>query len=138
MKRKLIIFPIATLFTLNSALAQQPDTSKLITIDAKSFKMVETPAEFPGGAEGWRKYLEQNLEYPKKAYRKNIQGAVKVQFIVKPDGTVSEVQVLNDPGGGLAEEAVRIVKSGPNWKPATQNSKKVIYRHIQSITFKLE
>ena len=137
MKRKRIIFSIAALIALNIAHGQNSDTGNLKTIDLSTFKKVETPAEFPGGPKGWRKYLEQNLEYPKKAYKKKIQGAVRVQFIVKPDGTVSEVQALNDPGGGLAEEAVRIIESGPKWKPATQNGKKVIYRHIQSITFKL-
>jgi protein TonB len=45
---------------------------------------------------------------------------------------------LNDPGGGLAEEAVRIIKNGPKWIPAEQNNKKVFYRHIQSLTFRLE
>jgi protein TonB len=61
-----------------------------------------------------------------------------VQFIVDKTGKVSSVLPMNDPGGGLAEEAVRVIAKGPNWTPASQNGKKVIYRHIQSITFALE
>jgi protein TonB len=57
---------------------------------------------------------------------------------VDREGNISEVQSLNDPGDGLAEEAVRIIKKGPKWKPAEQNGRKVIYRHIQAVTFRLE
>ena len=63
---------------------------------------------------------------------------MRVQFIVDKEGNISDVQALNDPGEGLAGEAVRIIKKGPKWKPAEQNGRKVIYRNIQSITFRLE
>jgi protein TonB len=104
----------------------------------KVFTKVENPAEFPGGADAWRRYLERNLNYPESAQENGTQGVVKVQFVVDKEGNISEVQSLNDPGDGLAEEAVRIIKKGPKWKPAEQNGRKVIYRHIQSITFRLE
>lgn len=98
----------------------------------------ETPAAFYGGMEGWRKYLEQNLHYPKKAQRKNIEGVVRVQMIVLQDGSVSEIKALNDPGAGLAEEAERVIRDGPKWKPAFQNGRKVTYGFVQTITFQLE
>lgn len=104
----------------------------------KVFTKVEVPAEFPGGADAWRRYLERSLQYPEAAQENGIQGVVRVQFIVDKEGNISEVQALNDPGEGLAEEAVRIIKKGPKWVPAEQNGRKVIYRHIQSITFRLE
>ncbi|MCC6760142.1 MAG: TonB family protein [Chitinophagaceae bacterium] len=104
----------------------------------KVFTKVENPAEFPGGPDAWRRYLERNLQYPDDAQENGTQGVVKVQFIVDKEGNISEVQALNDPGDGLAEEAVRIIKRGPKWTPAEQNGRKVIYRHIQAITFRLE
>jgi protein TonB len=104
----------------------------------KIFTKVENPAEFPGGLDGWRRYLERNLNYPESAQDNGTQGVVRVQFIVDRDGNISEVQSLNDPGDGLADEAVRIIKKGPKWKPAEQNGRKVVYRHIQSITFQLQ
>ena len=104
----------------------------------KVFTKVENPAEFPGGQDAWRRYLERSLQYPEAAQENGTQGVVRVQFIVDKEGNISEVQALNDPGEGLAEEAVRIIKKGPKWKPAEQNGRKVIYRHIQSITFRLE
>ena len=104
----------------------------------KIFTKVEKPAEFPGGADGWRKYLEGNLKYPKKAWRKNTQGVVRVQFVIDRQGVVKEVKSMNDPGDGLAEEAVRVIQESGKWIPAEQKGRKVIYRHIQAITFKLE
>lgn len=104
----------------------------------KVFTKVENPAEFPGGQDAWRRYLERSLQYPEAAQENGTQGVVRVQFIVDKEGNISEVQALNDPGEGLSEEAVRIIKKGPKWKPAEQNGRKVIYRHIQSITFRLE
>jgi periplasmic protein TonB len=104
----------------------------------KVFTKVENPAEFPGGPDAWRRYLERNLQYPDNAQENGTQGVVRVQFIVDKEGNISEVQSLNDPGDGLAEEAVRIIKKGPKWTPAEQNGRKVIYRHIQAITFRLE
>jgi len=104
----------------------------------KVFTKVENPAEFPGGQDAWKRYLERSLQYPDAAQESGTQGVVRVQFIVDKEGNISEVQALNNPGDGLAEEAVRIIKKGPKWKPAEQNGRKVIYRHIQAITFKLE
>jgi protein TonB len=104
----------------------------------KIFTKVENPAEFPGGQSEWTRYLQKNLRYPDNAIDNGTQGVVRVQFIVDREGNISEVQSLNDPGDGLAEEAVRIIKKGPKWKPAEQNGRKVIYRHIQAITFRLE
>jgi protein TonB len=104
----------------------------------KVFTKVENPAEFPGGPDAWRRYLERNLRYPEAAQENGTQGVVRVEFIVDKEGNISEVRALNDPGDGLAEEAVRIIKKGPKWIPAEQNGRKVIYRHIQAITFRLE
>ncbi len=136
---KHLFFTLFFLFFLSMGLmAQSPVPTPAEGPDSKVFTKVDKPAEFPGGAEGWRDYIMQNLKYPKKAIKKNIQGVVRVQFLVDKSGNISEVKAINDPGGGLAEEAVRIITNGPQWRPAEQNGKKVIYRHIQAITFRLE
>ncbi len=117
----------------NSATAkgrQQTDTAQKKYADEK-------PATFPGGIDSWRKYLEANLHYPKKAQKKQIEGLVRVQMVVDVNGNIGEVEAMNDPGGGLAAEAVRVVKEGPKWIPAFQNGKNVTYRFVQSITFAL-
>lgn len=106
-------------------------------LSTKVWTKVEIPAEFPGGQGEWTRYLQKNLRYPDAAIENGTQAVVRVQFIVDRDGNISEVVALNNPGDGLAEEAVRIIKKGPKWTPAEQNGSKVIFRNIQAITFRL-
>jgi periplasmic protein TonB len=102
------------------------------------FTKVEVAAQFPGGIDGWRRYLERNLAYPEAAQENGTQGVVRVQMVVDKDGNITEVQALNDPGEGLAEEAMRVIKKGPKWVPAEQNGRKVTYRFVQTVTFQLQ
>jgi hypothetical protein len=101
------------------------------------FTVVQIPAEFPGGLPGWAKYLERNLNRDLPVDKGAPPGkyTVIVSFIIDRNGNLSEVKAENDPGYGTAEEAVRVIKTGPLWKPAFQNRKSVIYQHRQSITF---
>ncbi|MES2647558.1 MAG: TonB family protein [Bacteroidota bacterium] len=102
------------------------------------FCIYERPAQFKGGANGWRRFLEQNLEYPNYAQKKGIQGVVKVQFIVSKSGGVSDFAILLSPHESLSKEVLRLMAISPGWQPAIQFNHPVTYRHIQSITFKLE
>ena len=103
----------------------------------KVFTVVQIPAEFPGGLPAWAKYLERNLnrDLPVDNGAPPGKYTVIVSFIVDKNGGISEVQAENDPGYGTKDEAVRVIKKGPSWKPAVQNGRNVIYRHRQSITF---
>jgi protein TonB len=101
------------------------------------FEHPEIAAHFPGGKDAWRRYLERNLVYPENAQENEIQGTIKLQFIVDAEGNISDVTALNNLGGGLAEEAARIISHGPKWIPAEQHGEKVISRHIQTVTFRL-
>ncbi|TAD92154.1 MAG: energy transducer TonB [Bacteroidetes bacterium] len=102
------------------------------------YRVVEHAAEFPGGIAAWRRYLQSHLNYPEAAQENGAQGQVRVQFVVDKTGNISAVEALNDPGYGIADEAVRIIRRGPKWKPAQQNGQFVNYRHIQTIVFALE
>jgi protein TonB len=103
--------------------------------DDTIFRKVEIPAEFPGD---WKRFLERNLIYPEQAIENHTEGVVKLQFIVDKSGDISEITALNDPGDGLAEEAIRIIRKCPKWHPAEQNGRKVNYMHIQTIIFRLQ
>jgi TonB family protein len=99
---------------------------------------LEKMAEFKGGVEAWRRYLERNLKYPESAVNNGVQGVVRVQFNIDKEGRVSDVHALNNPGDALVQEAERIIKESGRWEPAIQYNRKVIYRHIQSVTFSLQ
>lgn len=105
----------------------------------KTFTKVENPATFPGGPDAWRRFLERALSnYPEQAQENGTQGVVRVQMVVDKEGNISEVKALNDPGDGLGDYAVSIIKKGPKWIPAEQNGRKVTYRFVQTITFQLQ
>ncbi len=105
----------------------------------KIFTVVQIAAEFPGGLNGWTKYLQRNLNssLPVENGAPSGKYTVVVSFIVSKDGSISDVVAENDPGYGTKAEALRVITKGPNWKPAVQNGRNVIYRHKQSITFQV-
>ncbi len=69
------------------------------------------------------KYIATHLVYPREAKEQGIHGKVIVRFIVDGDGKLIDPQVVEPLGGGCDEEALRIVKSMPNWIPALINNK---------------
>lgn len=71
------------------------------------------------------KFLGEHMAYPPKAERMNIQGKVIVKFVVDEEGNITNVEALTHLGGGLEQEAIRVVKLMPRWKPAMQEGKPV-------------
>lgn len=114
----------------------------------KVFQKVEIDAEFPGGANGWTRYvtreIERNIDELQDDGR---SGTVVVLFIVDKEGGVSEVRALPcseagvgnclPPNSKLAEIAVNAIKKGPKWKPAVQNGRNVKAYRRQPVTFQL-
>ncbi len=86
---------------------------------------VEEDPEFPGGLEALAKFLAENIQYPQLAKENNITGKVYLTFVVEKNGTVGNVKILRDIGGGCGAEAVRVVKSMPKWKPGKQQGQAV-------------
>ena len=98
---------------------------------------MERESYFPGGERAWRIFLQENLEYPAKAKRKNIQGTVVVQFIVNTDGTISDIQTISGPEE-LKQAAMNVIKKSPNWIPAFQYGKNVKSYKKQPVGFALQ
>ena len=106
--------------------------------EAEVFKVVEEMPEFPGGTAKLLEYIQKNMKYPMMARESDIQGKVYVQFVVEPDGSISNVQVLRGIGGGCDEEAVRVVQSMPKFKPGKQRGQPVRVQYMVPIVFKLQ
>ena len=102
------------------------------------FSVCEEMPEFPGGTEKFMEYLSGNIKYPEAAKDKNISGRVFIQFVIEKDGSVTNVKVMRGIGGGCDEEAVRVVKAMPKWKPGKQKGKPVRVSYILPIVFKLD
>jgi periplasmic protein TonB len=90
----------------------------------------------PKGNAGFGKYLGDNMRYPEEAYRRSIEGVVKLQFTVEASGSVSNMVVLEELGGGCTAEAMRLVYKAP-WAPGTSNGKRVRSQTEVSIRFSM-
>ena len=102
------------------------------------FTAVEENPEFIGGRVEMYKYLGENIQYPAAAQRANVSGRVFVKFIVEEDGSIGDVVVMKGIGFGCDEEAIRVVKSMPKWKPGVQNGKNVRVYYNMPIVYKLD
>ena len=107
-------------------------------VEQEIFKIVEEMPAFPGGEAKLMEYVAKNVKYPQIARETGIQGRVFVNFVVEPDGSVSNVTVLRGIGGGCDEEAMRVVKNMPKWKPGKQRGKAVRVSYMLPVNFKLQ
>ncbi|TAE51377.1 MAG: TonB family protein [Bacteroidetes bacterium] len=86
---------------------------------------------YPGGDAAMRSFIQQNLTYPEEALERGIQGKVLVRFVVQPDGSMTNVQVVKGLGAGTDEEAIRVVRSMGKWTPGTHEGRTVpVYKSI--------
>ncbi|MDY0085276.1 MAG: TonB family protein [Bacteroidales bacterium] len=107
-------------------------------VEAEIFTVVESMPEFPGGPAKMMEYIAKNIKYPAMARESGIQGRVFVNFVVEPDGSVSNVKVLRGIGGGCDEEAVRVVEAMPKWTPGRQRGKAVRVSFNLPVRFTLQ
>ena len=115
-----------------------PEVEEEEVVEAEIFTIVEEMPEFPGGMQKLADYLAKNIKYPQMARESGIQGRVFVNFVVEPDGHVSNVNVMRSLGGGCDEEAMRVVKAMPKWKAGKQRGKPVRVSYILPVNFKLQ
>ncbi|MBQ5706153.1 MAG: TonB family protein [Bacteroidaceae bacterium] len=110
-----------------------------LTTNSEIYEICEKSPEFPDGMTALMKYLATNTHYPDDAREKNIQGRAIIGFIVKSDGSISEIKVVKSSGNeSLDKEAMRVVSTMPKWKPGTQDGKNVNVRFCLPIMFRLQ
>ncbi|RZK75313.1 MAG: energy transducer TonB [Pedobacter sp.] len=98
---------------------------------------VDVYPEFEGGMKAWSKYIQKNLRYPAQAMENEIQGKVLISFVVEKDGSISNVTLARGVYGVLDEEAMRVIRKSPKWKPGSQNNMAVRVRYNIPIGFAL-
>ena len=101
------------------------------------FVVVEDMPLFPGGDSTLMKFIADNIQYPKNAKEKNIQGRVILRFCVTYEGNISKVGVLKGVDTELNAEAIRVIKILPKWQPGMQGEKPVNVWYAVPISFKL-
>jgi periplasmic protein TonB len=114
--------------------------TKPVEDENKVFEKVEIEASV--NVSQWRRHLESQLQrYIEDAASSGMNPGtytVNVRFLVEKDGSITDVRSLNDPGYGLGQGAVEVVKRGPKWSPGEQNGRKVRSYHTQPITFVIQ
>lgn len=89
------------------------------------FAVVEQMPEFDGGERALMNFVNANIRYPSIALENGVSGMVIVRFVVDKEGRVSNGTVLRGIGSGCDEEALRIIKKMPPWKPGKQGGRAV-------------
>lgn len=97
----------------------------------------EVEAVFKGGTEDWVKYIQKNINFPDRARNLKKQGNLLIQFVVNTDGTTGDIRMLRSIEYSLDEEAIRLIKDSPKWRPAHQDGKLVKAFRRQPLTFQL-
>ncbi|MBX2980064.1 MAG: TonB family protein [Flavobacteriales bacterium] len=129
----LMCLALAPLLHAQDDLIPEPDKKG----DGEVFTMVEVMPEYPGGQEALYRYLGSNIKYPEEALDAGISGTVYVTFVVNKEGEITDAKVLRGIGGGCDEEALRVVRAMPRWKPGIQRGKPVLVQYNLPIKYTL-
>lgn len=110
--------------------AKEPET----TYDAVT---VQKMPSFVGGELELFRYINKNILYPAQAKELGIQGVVVVSFVIRKDGSATDIKLLKDIGGGCGKEALRVIKSMPYWIPGEMNGLPVNVQFTIPLRFEL-
>ena len=105
------------------------------------FLIAEKMPLFQGGnLNAFRTWVQEHLQYPAEAVKRNIQGRVVVTFTIEKDGSVSNIQILQSPDKLLADEARRVIASSPAgaWTPGEQRGQAVRVKLTVPVDFRIQ
>lgn len=103
----------------------------------REYTHVQVMPSYPGGYEGMMKFLKKKLRYPRAAEMNRIEGTSYVQFVIDPQGNVTNVKVLTGFHALCDKEAARVIGLVEKWNPGIQNDRNVSVRMVMPIRFKL-
>ncbi|MCF6361241.1 MAG: energy transducer TonB [Cyclobacteriaceae bacterium] len=109
---------------------------ELALLDSAMFSAEAMP-KFNGGSKALFSYIRSNIKYPVEAKRAGISGKVLIQFVVKKDGTISDVKLVKGIDEECDLEAIRVIKQMPLWNPGMGEDEPIDVKMILPITFSL-
>lgn len=125
-------------YTRNGDNDTPPKVGNTLSSNADVFDVVEQMPSFPGGDVALMQFLSANVHYPEVAEKNEIQGRVIISFVVERNGTITDVEVVKSVDPLLDKEAIRVIRSMPQWKPGTLNGKPVRVKYTTPVTFRLQ
>ena len=109
-------------------------------VEEKTYEMFDIQKEpsFPGGQAEMYKWLAKNVVYPEMAKESGTSGQVVLTFVVGKDGSISDVNIVKDIGGGCGKSVKSTVEKMPKWSAGEANGHPVKVRYTLPFKFKLE
>ncbi len=129
--RALLLFLVISILDLAVCIAQT-ETSTDETFFGCPFEQMP---EFPGGIAALQKFLSANIHFPDSARQAHVYGKVYIAFTIGIDGSVIDAIVARGIGYGCDEEALRVVRMMPCWKPCKQGAKPIALKQAIPIVF---
>jgi len=103
------------------------------------YEMTDVRPSYPGGETALENYMNNNIDYQQPAIDNNTEGTVNVQFVVDENGNVTDAKRIGkELGGGLDDEAVKVISNMPKWTPGKVKGKNVKTRLVLPVTYKIE
>lgn len=112
--------------------------SNLKTSDKEIHAILEERPKYPGGMDEVVKYIQTHIQYPPTAVYKKIEGKVWIESVIDRDGKVVQPKVAYSVHPLLDQEALRIIKMMPDWRPGKLNGETVKVKYVFPVTFRIE
>ena len=126
-------------FSEDVEIVQQVAVAEEEIEEDQPFVRVEQMPSFNGGdISTFRNWVMSKLKYPQIAQENGISGRVMLSFVVEKDGNLTNIQVLQTPDRALADEAVRVLKMSPKWKPGKQRNQVVRVKYTLPVDFRIQ
>lgn len=124
---------------IDEAVGTAPPRESAVTEDTGVYTLgtVEVMPEFPGGLKAFYKFVGNTYSYPAAARENGVSGKVIMSFVVEKDGSLTQIKIVRDLGMGTGEEAIRVLKKTPKWKPGIQNGRPVRVAYTLPIALEL-
>lgn len=146
----LLLLTFILILAFNPTFANHSEHSDSISPDDQIYVIVDTMPLFKNTCT--ESYLEQkkcsdkamlehiykNVTYPYEARINSIEGVVVVSFIVQKDGSLTNIEIVRNPGGGLGEDVVRVIQEMPKWTAGILNDKPVAVKFNMPVRYRLE
>ena len=126
-------------FSEDVEIVQQVAVAEEVIEEDQPFVKVEQMPSFQGGdLMTFRNWVQSKVRYPQIAQENGISGRVLMSFVIEKDGTLTNIQVLQTPDRSLSDEAMRVLKQSPKWKPGKQRNQTVRVKYTLPVDFRIQ
>jgi len=98
-----------------------PSVEELKVTNPNRDKLNEIMPKFPGGMEGFKKFLKENFKLPQNS--SEIHGLVVATFYVEINGTLTGITITKGLTPDIDKESIRVMGLSPKWTPYIKDGK---------------